>query len=66
MVCIFYYFNRKTFLFQLQAKFKKLFQPEIESNVTVCAAAWIKKKKLHLYSYPVFSHTHLPMNCKQN
>lgn len=46
MVCIFYYFNRKTFLFQLQAKFKKLFQPEIESNVTVCAAAWIKKKKI--------------------
>lgn len=65
MMCIFYYFNRKTFLFQLQAKFKKLFQPETESNATVCVAAWIKKK-LHFYSYPVFSHTPLLMNWKQN
>lgn len=44
MVCIFYYFYAKTFLFQLQAKIKKLFQAEIESNITPCADAWIKKK----------------------
>lgn len=63
MVCIFYYFSRKTFLFQLQAKIKELFQPEIESNVTVCVAAWIKKKS-NFYSYPVFNYTPLLINWK--
>lgn len=44
MVCIFYYFYAKTFLFQLQAKIKKLFEAEIESNIIQCAAVWIKKR----------------------
>lgn len=46
MVCILCYFYGKTFSFQLQAKIKELFQAERKSNITVRAAAWIKKKNL--------------------
>lgn len=62
MVCIFYYFYAKTFLFQLQAKIKKLFEAEIESNIIQCAAAWNKKKD----KISAFSHLPLLMNYKQN
>lgn len=57
MVCIFYYFYRKTSLIQLQAEIKKLFQAERESNIIVCIDAWIKKDLI--FRAILFSATYL-------
>lgn len=41
-------YMKTLFFFQLQAKIKKLFQAERESNITACVAAWIKASSLKL------------------